>query len=531
MLDPSILRPPEQVMRLARMGQSYPHKLSFSRQLIRALIAERPKVRTPLWDLDEDGYGRAVYSLRFGGYTYSLVVMSSALADDQRSDRVIAEAWDACFTLFDGLPTPNDLHRLAAQQPLQEGGRYSAKELTLSRANKSVRLFNTVRDALAQGRQPDPAQINATGYLMRTTAVYGNGKFGLADRADFAHRPHMGAPFMAEMLTVWLIRAFTHDLVEHCAKALNPQAAPLKPTLRRHLGVGNSTGLGMAPFLVHHPELLSNWVTARETALARALAENAPIRINLLGRAQQHLNQWHTEDTQAEADIRQTEAELKQVPLSTAQALYAWSQTRSLGTQELCVALILEGADDDFSDLAATMAQAAPTPLDLTMPIAHLLNLLEDKMIWALEDTAPEPWFWYVSENKLEPRLGQPGIDIGAEQEQPLAIARDMRALHTIARAHKGPTCLDLLQTHPEMTAPLRRVLVAATHPFSEIQESLLAPAMRPIDMLRFKLAFFGASKFDPKSALWTRITLFQGAPLPRDIAEKGQDDWWLAKL
>ena len=34
------------------------------------------------------------------------------------------------------------------------------------------------------------------------------------------------------------------------------------------LGVGNSTGLGMAPFLINHPQLLNNWINAKETALA-----------------------------------------------------------------------------------------------------------------------------------------------------------------------------------------------------------------------------------------------------------------------
>ena len=41
----------------------------------------------------------------------------------------------------------------------------------------------------------------------------------------------------------------------------------------------------------------------------------------------------------------------------------------------------------------------------------------------------------------------------------------------------------------------------------------LIGRDCRPIDMLRFKLAFFGASKFDPRSDRWTRINLFQGAP------------------
>jgi len=44
--------------------------------------------------------------------------------------------------------------------------------------------------------------------------------------------------------------------------------------------------------------------------------------------------------------------------------------------------------------------------------------------------------------------------------------------------------------------------------------------------MLRCKLSFFGASKYDPKSNLWTRITLFQGAPLPHQLQEKNSCAW-----
>ena len=105
---------------------------------------------------------------------------------------------------------------------------------------------------------------------MRTTAVYGNGKFGIADRSVIRAREEVAGPFQAEMLTVYLIRCFTLDLVEHVARAKAPDTAvPLAPHLKRHLGIGNSTGLGMAPFLVSHPILIHHWMAAREEALAR----------------------------------------------------------------------------------------------------------------------------------------------------------------------------------------------------------------------------------------------------------------------
>ena len=139
------------------------------------------------------------------------------LPEEMRSDRVIATAWDATFTLFDGNPSAAEIERLERNVPLQEAGRISAKELSLSRANRSVRLFEYVVKELAQGRQPERSRLEQTGYLMRTTAVYGAGKFGAADRSTLVGRPEMQAPFQAEMLSVWLTRAFTIDLVDHLA--------------------------------------------------------------------------------------------------------------------------------------------------------------------------------------------------------------------------------------------------------------------------------------------------------------------------
>ena len=47
---------------------------------------------------------------------------------------------------------------------------------------RSVRLWDYVLNCLAEGKQPDLDRIRDVGYLMRTTAVYGSGKFGSADR-------------------------------------------------------------------------------------------------------------------------------------------------------------------------------------------------------------------------------------------------------------------------------------------------------------------------------------------------------------
>ena len=63
-----------------------------------------------------------------------------------------------------------------------------------------------------------------------------------------------------------------------------------------------------------------------------------------------------------------------------------------------------------------------------------------------------------------------------------------------------------------------RRVQQSATNPYAEIRDNLLAADMLPIDILRCKLAFFGASHFDPRSDKWVRISLFKGEPFPDDL-------------
>ena len=84
---------------------------------------------------------------------------------------------------------------LKKECPLQEQGRVTEKELCLSRANKSVRIFEHVVDLLSQGKQPDTKLLYDVGYLYRTTAVYGSGKFGLADRIKIQDRGELKGPF------------------------------------------------------------------------------------------------------------------------------------------------------------------------------------------------------------------------------------------------------------------------------------------------------------------------------------------------
>jgi len=52
-------------------------------------------------------------------------------------------------------------------------------------------------------------------------------------------------------------------------------------------------------------------------------------------------------------------------------------------------------------------------------------------------------------------------------------------------------------------------------HPYGEVQDNLIDQSMMPIDLLRCKLSFFGATHFDPRSDRWVRISLFKGQDYP----------------
>ena len=296
---PVTLRPPGEVMRLSRLGRFHPNRLSFARVLVRRMAREGWRIEPAERDLDDDGFGRIAYHVHTPNGVLGFAAFSHHLDPADRTDRVIAERWDASFALTLDPPTPADLERLQENVPLQEAGRCGAGEIVLSRANRSVRLFDEVVSSLADGGQPSLEHVGRVGYLMRTTAVYGNGKFGLADFERVQRRGILTLPFQAEMLAVYLVRHFSLDLVDHLASRRGAsRAARLDRPRRRALGIGNATGLGMAPFLVNHPQLIDRWVRARETALARVLeverADPATVARfhTLLARARTHVAEW-----------------------------------------------------------------------------------------------------------------------------------------------------------------------------------------------------------------------------------------------
>jgi len=544
------LRDPKILMKLSKLGSFHQSKLSFLRSFLNEF--KDWEYRRDLFNLNKNGYGRAVYSFSKNNRTYSLICFANEIKDEERSDRVIATKWDAAFTLHDGIPTDQDIDRLSNEVPKQEVGRLSYKELTLSRANKSVRLFNYVVDCLSNGQQPDVNNLSKVGYLYRTTAVYGSGKFGLADRFRIKNRDEILGPFRLEMMLVYLVRQFTFDQVNHIAKNRNPDlAVQLDPNICRNLGIGNSTGLGMAPFIVNHPELLNNWIFARETALKKIRqiekVSNKDFNIfkDCLIKSLKNVTSWHTESEYQNNKIKSLLNDLEKFIVFLNKGslenkpflfneIYTWIED-NLNDEciEYIVSMMMEPYDNIVNPLLKNMSADEESnfniPIDRT--VEELRNIIEknypDILKIDFSKNENNQNFWFISKNKEEPRLADRYKDHGSDLEQPLAIARDIKKLYEILFISKNSLTIGkFLMDHNEFRHVVRRAFITEKFPYAEIQDNTIGSNLMPIDMLRLKLSFFGALKFDPRSDKWLRICMFQGAPLPNEL--KSFDSHWV---
>lgn len=544
-------------MELPRLGAFSSSRLSFARALIRKMGRQRWQITQSRFDLDANGYGEVIYRIQTPQARYHVVIFSRHLDDADRSDRVIAEAWDLTFGLVEGDVEEDLMESLSENIPLQEAGRQHPNLLVISRANRSVRNFSSFVDQLSQGQQPEDSLLKTAGYLYRTTAVYGNGKFGIADYARLKQNPDFRQPFSAQMTAVFVLRQFSIDQVEHIARNKSSSAVSLSDDLKRYVGIGNSTGLGMAPFLINHPLLINQWVHMRETALSlvkqEVAVEDVQHRLlSLMRRAIQSLEECDIENAEQRATNTQVVSELSMAAAWLEQVsadadlwlqLADWAEAAfTLETQELINTLLIELYPDHTDSLEDFMAAEESMDLVPDMPLIQLKQLIETYLDWALQVDLTSSdecyWFWYRSIEKEEPRLGIRGVDEGQEKELSLAIGPRIQRVHNNVDAHlesdSSALTIDYLMANPRDSDIVRRIQTMAGSAYGEIRANLWHREMKPMHLLRAKLSFLGAQRFDPRGDRWVRVTFFQGAPLiaelnaePVDLLDF--DDWSFA--
>jgi hypothetical protein len=551
------MRPASTVMQLDRLGSLHQSRLSFMRTLVRRMVAENWQISAPVFDLDEQGFGKVVYQIQARYGVFSFVVFSHYLDPECRNDRVIADQWDLTMALCEGTIDSDQLSFLQNNVPKQEAGRVDSRVLVLSRANRSARTFEYVVDELSNGRQPNIDVIAEVGYLYRTTAAYGSGKLGMADweKVWTKHRD-FARPFAAEMFTCYLLRHFSIKQAEFLASKRDPQGAvEIEEDLKRYIGIGNSTGLGMAPFLINHPLLINQWIEMRETALARVVKQSelgitAAIVDQLaesVSRVIKHLREIITEDERQSQVNTKVSEELKMLCLwlvdqrSDLVNYLSWKALTQFAednwhveTQEVINTLLIELYPELVDDLEERMWVDESYEIVPEMSVADFIILIETKYDWALSiDFSKHEAlgvFWYRSEEKMEPRLGHTGVDIGMDKEMPLGIARRVRdcydQLCQYDNDNSGKNIAHFIVKNPTYNGIVARIQTMSQSFYGDIRENLVHKDVLPINLLRCKLSFFGVSKFDPRSRLWVRNTMFQGAPLFDDFGKPFSDNW-----
>lgn len=541
------LRKPEIVMAPERLGAMHQNRISFVRSLIRKMAQQHWQITKHEWQLSTQGFGHVIYKLVTSNHTYHLVVFCDEIADEERNDRVIAEKWDVTFALVLGDVDVELLSRLKANVPLQEAGRNPNNVLVLARANKSVRVFEHLVSHLAKGEQPAQKELAEVGYILRTTAVYGNGKFGIADFKLLENNPDFNQSFSAQMCAVYMLRQFSLDWVHYlAAKKGGSEAVNLDRQLQRYLGVGNATGLGMAPYLINHPCIVDQWMFAREMALAEVLHhrvtlnKKAPLNY-LLKKAVQHLEQVITSNELQDNLNHIAASELTSL-INVLDTLLAqsriWqdlvmnSNEMSVEAQEILLSCLMEVHPELVDRFEEQMNCSETLSLPSGKKVQDLQVIIESSYQWAINTDFTKSennyWFWYRSQDKEEPRLGIRGEEKGEERELPLDIGRQVyRIYHSLLKCDKTLSLAEFLVEHPKYRAIARRVWTLGHKAMGDIQMNVLHKSSLPMHLLRCKLAVFGATKFDPRSERWVRVTFFQGAPLLDEI----HDGEWLFPL
>ena len=213
--------------------------------------------------------------------------------------------------------------------------------------------------------------------------------------------------------------------------------------------------------------------------------------------------------------------------------IYLWSE-KNLGEEcvEYIVSMMMEPYDSIIDPLINDMSSEEEKYFNIPADrkISELKTIIENnyKSIIGIDfkEKNSTANFWFISKNKEEPRVANRYEEHGSELEQPLAIARDIKLLYeSVKKANQTDTVAEFLLNNDNLRHVVRRAFIVEKFPYSEIQDNTIGASLIPIDMLRLKLSFFGAVKFDPRSDKWRRINMYQGAPLPHEM-KLSNDNW-----
>ena len=543
-------------MRPERLAAIQPSRVSITRALMNRMVRERWDIRKERFDVDANSNGTVIYSIRTPSQEFSFIAFSFPPSRTARTGRIIGRAWDMMGTLNEGPATEADVELARRELPKLYRGRANPKALVWARANRSMRIFDQTMDALAAGQQPSVETLAQVCYLMRNTGLDGNGTFCTRSFPSLGAQHALGGVLQAQMVAAYLMREYSCDLVEHLARLKSDKAVPLDPALRRFLGVGNGSALGLIFYIHRHQRLIGSWLAAREEAIAAAAALPAgkgDARVEtLLGLVRRAIGFRREDRVVYEAiansadiadDLEKIAAALTELrdtglvagrsetyPLNAiARRLEPGIRPEALETyNSLLIELVPETADA----LAASVSGADEMTVVPSQTIAELTALVETQYKWALDIDLSRPdaykYIWYKSETAEEPRRGArveapEALDLGFD------ICGGMQTLLADLRAEpdSGVSVARFLMRHPAHRYLVARIQTLRDMPYHTPVANINAEDFTPIDLVRLMNAgLHGIDKTRDFLRRNLRGVLYHGAPTPDEI-RAGKESVW----
>jgi hypothetical protein len=544
---------PNDIMAPDRLAMLPPTRLSASRALVNKMIRERWNVGLRRINLDDKANGEAVYRVTAGGRSFEFVVFSAEPAPGRRSGRIIASGWDMTGALIEGTASAADV--AAARRELLKvyAGRAGPGTLIWCRSNRSARGFDHTVRTLAAGRQPDVRTLAPVGYLMRIAALEGNGRFGTRPYCSLEDDHPLRAPYHAQMLAAYLIREFSFDLVHHLASSASSRAATIAPALRRYLGVGNASGLGLVFFVNNHPMLISHWLSLRGSALQHALATEirpGSAEISRLAELIDRAVTYHSQDRSAPtafaapadiaAGLRLARDQLARCagrpagspPSRLGDVIEALCRGIGPGAAEVLRSLAIELVPAQADKIAAAGSCAEILQRAPDMLLGELREIINSEYGWALATdltaSGARANIWYRSRDAEEPRRG-PRREVAGGYDWTLDVPGDLqRIMRESAGARHDLTVGEFCASHPHDRAAIARVQGLHGLPYHSPHVNMAADDFVPAQVIRLvNAAFHGLDRTVNYLDRAVLGLVFQGAPTRGDLDAGWAGDWF----
>ncbi|WP_176038518.1 hypothetical protein [Brucella tritici] len=549
-------RPGAEVMRSTNLAAIQPSRLSGSRAFMNRMLREKWDINIERFDVNADADGTVVYSIKTPTMEFSFIGFSRPPSRTARTGRIIGQAWDMMGALIEGRATEADVESASEELPKLYAGRATPNTLIWCRSNRSMRVFDQTLDALASGHQPRIEDLSRVCYLMRNTGLDGNGTFGTRSFPSLGKTHPLGGVLQAQMLTAYMMREYSCDLVERLARLKSDKAVPLDAEIRRYLGVGNGSALGLIFFIHRHPRLINAWLGAREAIIARVRglqANKGDARVaHLLHLIETAIN-FRKQDRMVYEALTSSEAvaaDLEQMAV----LLKEFYHTGLIGekrsnypfdalvryfqegvkpeSMETLLSLFLELLPEETDALFASIEAPDEFSVSPNETLESLAVLIQNEYSWALaaDMSAPDAYkyIWYKSETAEEPRRGAreevpEALDLG------LDICGGLQSLMSdIASQPQETTVARFLLKHPEHRYLIARVQGMRGQEYHTPQVNINADTFVPIDLVRLmNCGIHGIDKTRDFLNRNLRGVLYHGAPTRDDIRAGYSATWF----